>query len=119
MKNIKEIKKNNNLSSNKILENILNVANNITLKDLNNTKLFNNSEQEEIIDTSNKNIKKTPKKTPNKKIKKTPKKTPNKTPKKTPKKTPNKKLKKTPNKKLKKKSNTKLKKTPKKTPKKI
>jgi len=59
MKNIKEIKNNNNLSSNKILENILNVANNITLKGVNNTKLFNNLEQEEIIDTP----KKTPKKT--------------------------------------------------------
>jgi hypothetical protein len=106
MKNIKEIKKNNNLSSNKILENILNVANNITLKDLNNTKLFNNSEQEEIIDTSKKTPKTKLKKTPNKKIKKTPKTKLKKTPKKT--------LKTTPNKKLKKKSNTKLKKTPKK-----
>jgi hypothetical protein len=64
MENYKE-NNNNDLSTNKILENILKVANNITLKDLNNNKLFKNEEQEQSKQLK---IKKTPKKTPKKKL---------------------------------------------------
>ena len=78
---MKKIKNNNKkLSNNKILENILKVANKITLNDLNNSKLFNNgiNKNKEKVEI----LKKTPKTTP----KTTPKKTPKKTPKTTPKK---------------------------------